>query len=161
MLVSITIGSYSERRSKVGFGESNRASTKPSNKEMNCKECGQELREVSFKGGTYFICRGKGEGKGYQPCSLYHQPQGLKPNRVVLRNHKAPGGYGSWPTYWNYLEQRKGNRRKLDEYGFPYWFCNRSKTNKQTERISKMLKRGLSVGYITEMLSKNGQNHED
>jgi len=123
---------------------------------MNCKECGQELKKVSFKGGTYFICPGKGEGKGYQPCSLYHQPQGLKANRVVLRNHKPPGGYGGWLAYWNYLEQRKGNRRQLDEYGFPYWFCNQFKSNKQTGRITKMVRRGLSVKYITKMLSKNG-----
>ena len=117
----------------------------PLNK-MNCKECKQPLGKVTFTRGYHFICLN-------WRCPLYRVPQISEIKRVALRYNKPPGKYGSWESYRLFLQRRSENYHKLSDMGFPYDFCNRFKSDKQTHRIMRMVKRGLSVPYIREMLS--------
>jgi len=78
--------------------------------------------------------------------------------RVILKHHKVPGKFRSWAHYRQYVAERNRNYHALSDLGFDYKFCGRFKSNKQTNRIKAMRQRGLSVKYITKMLSgEHGQ----
>lgn len=112
---------------------------------MLCKECNEPLAKVTFSGGESYICLN-------WRCCLYRQPQMKKLKRVILKHHKTPGKFRSWAHYRQYLAERSRNYHALSDLGFDYKFCGRFKSNKQTERIEGLVRRGLSVKYITKMI---------
>ena len=120
---------------------------------MNCRECGQELSKVSFIGGDCFICLNKRTGKDFRPCSLYRERQEVQRKVAPQHFRKPPGEYATWDRYLLHLADTSRNYHDLRDLDFPVKFCKRFQSNKQTKRIKAMRQRGLSVKYITKMLS--------
>jgi hypothetical protein len=113
---------------------------------MNCRECGQELTKVSFTGGDCFICLN-------WECRLYRERQEVKRKMIAQHFRKPPKEYATWDRYLLHLADTSRNYHDLRDRGFPVKFCKRFQSNKQTKRIKAMRQRGLSVKYITKMLS--------
>ena len=112
-------------------------------------ECGQELQKNEFRDGTCYTCL------NWQ-CPLYRGSQLVEAKPRQYDYIKPPGGCSTWERYNRNHENRKRNYWDHKEAGFGAKFCKLFESNKQTERIKKMLKRGLSVEFIEKTLSGDG-----
>ena len=118
---------------------------------MNCIECKQELGKTEFRDGVCYVC--------INPQCLREWRKEIQFTEAKPRQYdyiRPPGGCSTWERYNRNHENRKRNYWDHREAGFGAKFCKLFESNKQTERIKKMLKRGLSVEFIEKTLSGDG-----
>ena len=113
---------------------------------MNCIECKQELGKTEFRDGACYTCL-------TWWCPLHRSRQLVEAKPRQYDYIRPPGGCSTWERYNRNHENRKRNYWDHKEAGFGAKFCKLFESNKQTERIKKMLKRGLSVEFIEKTLS--------
>ncbi len=111
-----------------------------------CPQCGKPMIETEFHGGYRLTCDN-------HACTLFRGCQGI---RLKPKAPKLPGEFRDLEHYKNFLKQRSDNYYRLVGLGFTPKQANKLKSNKQTERLEQMVKKGLSVDYITNMLSGDG-----
>jgi len=113
--------------------------------EIPCSECGRPLIKDEFVLGFRLMCDN-------HECRLFREQQGIRPKetRPVVKTSRT------WrPDYPEELKRVKRNYDFLCKLGIRSKLAARHKSNKRTEKIRKMVKRGLSSKYINSVLGNN------
>jgi ssDNA-binding Zn-finger/Zn-ribbon topoisomerase 1 len=112
-----------------------------------CSECGEYLMKVEFAKGFEYVCD---NCKDKYKCPLFRVPQ--RTELKELHKSRTMAHFNNLEGYLRYLAKRSENYHSLVGLGFETRFAKRFQSTKRTERIRKMIKRGLSVEYINSVL---------
>jgi len=109
--------------------------------DIPCSECGQFLVKSSFLSGFRLMCDN-------HECSLFREGQGIE---LRVQNRKL-GQSQTMKAYLKFLQRTSKNYHYLRSLGFNPHFAKRFQSTKQTERITKLVERGVSPEFITANL---------
>lgn len=109
----------------------------PEPTDIPCSECGRPLIKDELALGFRLMC------DNYE-CHLFREGQGIE----VKSRSKTLAHFNNLDGYLRFIAKRNENYRQLRNMGFGPQFAKRFKSTKQTERISRLIKRGLSPDFI-------------
>ena len=109
--------------------------------EIPCSNCGRPLIKDEFVLGFRLMC------DNYE-CHLFRQGQ-----RIELKSRsKSLAHFNNLDGYLAYIKKRSENYYQLRSMGFKPRFAKCFQSTKQTERITKLVERGVSPEFIVANL---------
>lgn len=115
--------------------------TNPKVTDIPCSECGRPLIKDEFVLGFRLMCDN-------HDCSLFRESQGIE----LKSRSRTMGHFNNVEGYLRFIKKRSENYHQLCSMGFGSQFAKRFQSTKQTERISKLIEKGLSPDFIVANL---------
>ena len=115
--------------------------------DIPCSNCGRPLIKDEFVLGFRLMCDN-------HECSLFREGQGLELKEVI----KPKKARKFTLNDERYNEQRRANYQELCALGVKTVLTRALTGNKQTERVRRMFRRGLSAEFVNKALAGKYDN---